>query len=138
MYRVIYASAAIVAFTDPQLDDLLQVSRRNNLAYNITGMLLYKDGNFMQTIEGPAEAVRALVSKVKTDPRHHRFRVLMEGPILQRSFDNWSMGYKKIAPGKSLDLPGYTNTSDLSFMSEQFIQSPFESLRLMLSLKEET
>jgi hypothetical protein len=61
MFRIVYVSAASEPFSDQQLKELLQKSRQNNVAAGITGMLLYKDGTFMQTLEGPELAVKILL-----------------------------------------------------------------------------
>jgi hypothetical protein len=131
MFRIIYSSAAIAPFSEEQLDELLQKSRRKNLAADITGMLLYKDGNFMQTLEGPAIAVQTLLEQIKSDPRHGDLTTLMEGPILERTFGSWSMGFKKITQETLISLPGYLDSGDFSLMSSQFLQNPRRSFDLL-------
>ncbi len=113
--------------------ELLQKSRQHNLTANITGMLLYKDGNFMQTLEGPVPAVKTLVEKIRNDPRHRNFKILMEGPITERSFESWSMGFKKITRETSINLPGYYDSDDLSLISSPLLQNQSRSLELLLS-----
>ncbi len=58
MFFLVYVSSAVRPFSRVDLDDLLATSRANNARVGITGMLLYKDGNFMQVLEGDEEAVR--------------------------------------------------------------------------------
>jgi len=135
MFRIVYVSAATVPFSDQQLEELLQKSRRNNVAADITGMLLYKDGTFMQSLEGPELAVKTLLAKIRSDPRHRKFTVLMEGPIVERSFETWSMGFKKITEGTSINVPGYIDSDNLSLMSNQFLQNPSRSLVLLSYFK---
>ncbi len=131
MFRIIYSSAATAPFSTRELEELLQRSRLNNLASDITGMLLYKDGNFMQTLEGPAIAVQALLGKIKSDPRHADVTTLMEGPILERSFGSWSMGFKKITQDTPISIPGYHDSGDFSLMSSQFVRNPRRSFDLL-------
>jgi hypothetical protein len=138
MLRIIYSSSAAAPFSEQQLDELLQTSRRKNLAAGITGLLLYKDGNFMQTLEGPEIAVKTLLEKIKSDLRHRRFTLLMETPILERSFGNWSMGFKRITQETSINVPGYHDSDDFSLMSSRFVQHPLMSLELLLSFKQES
>lgn len=135
MLRVIYVSSAIAPFSENQLDELLATSRRNNLATDITGLLLYKDGNFMQTLEGPDQAVQELMAKIRSDPRHHHFTTLMEGPILERSFGNWTMGFRKITRETPIEVPGYSQSDELSLMSSPFLQNPLRSLALLLACR---
>jgi hypothetical protein len=50
MFHIVYASSALQLFTKPELQTLLEKARQNNAKLNVTGMLLYKDGNFMQAL----------------------------------------------------------------------------------------
>ena len=86
----------------------------------------------MQTLEGPELPVQTLLEKIKSDPRHRNLTTLMEGPILERSFGSWSMGFKKITQETSINVPGYHNSDDFSLMSSQFLQNPPLSLELLL------
>jgi Sensors of blue-light using FAD len=52
MFHIVYASSASEAFTGPELQVLLDQARQKNAKFAVTGMLLYKDGNFMQVLEG--------------------------------------------------------------------------------------
>ena len=52
MFYTVYVSSAVDLFSDEELLKLLDVSRKNNQALDVTGMLLYKGGNFMQFLEG--------------------------------------------------------------------------------------
>ena len=42
-------------------------------------MLLYKDGNLMQVLEGEESAVRALYAKITADDRHRGHMILWDG-----------------------------------------------------------
>ncbi len=66
---LVYASAATRDFGPSELAQILTKSGRNNLRAGITGMLLYRSGNFIQTIEGPAAAVDTLLKRIACDPR---------------------------------------------------------------------
>jgi hypothetical protein len=45
---MVYVSAAVKLFGEQELSELLAVSRRNKSERNLTGMLCYSDGNFIQ------------------------------------------------------------------------------------------
>ena len=70
MIRMVYISSAVRLMTDAELVSLLRQCRANNEKAGITGMLLYKGGNFMQALEGPEEDVDRLQRRIETDPRH--------------------------------------------------------------------
>lgn len=64
MFSIVYASSATTHFSPAQLAGLLAQCREHNSAADVTGMLLYKHGNFMQVLEGEEETVRALFTKI--------------------------------------------------------------------------
>lgn len=90
---VVYVSSATRLFTDPELQMLLEQSRERNARQGITGMLLYKDGNFLQLIEGPEPAVRALHARIGTDTRHRHVITVFDEMVHERQCPDWSMGY---------------------------------------------
>ena len=83
---LVYVSAAVVKFTIAQLESLLARARVNNARNNITGVLLYCDGNFMQCLEGPIDAVQSTFRRIEYDPSHTGLIRLIEMPITKRSF----------------------------------------------------
>lgn len=91
--QLIYGSAAQTLFSKEDLVSLLKKSRANNAAKLITGALFYKDGNFLQVLEGPESEVRALYEKIKLDPRHTRIISFIERTISERDFPDWKMAF---------------------------------------------
>jgi hypothetical protein len=135
MYMTVYVSSAVELFSEQELTTLLEKSRKNNGTLDITGMLLYKDGNFMQLLEGPKEAVLALVAKIKLDTRHRGIIVLLHEDHAEREFNQWAMGFKKLDSDASLEVPGYSDFLDLPLTSEQFLLNPSKALKLLLNFK---
>ena len=93
MRQVIYASAATVSFSQSDLIELLKIARQRNSAVDISGMLLYNAGSFLQVLEGPDENVDALFAKIQKDTRHTRCLLLSRKTIQEKEFENWSMGF---------------------------------------------
>ncbi len=93
LYRYIYLSSAIEPMTQEDIEQILAASRRNNTPAEITGLLVYHDGHFLQVIEGPKEAVTHCVARIKQDPRHDTIFRLSSGPVAQRAFPDWRMGF---------------------------------------------
>lgn len=60
-------------FSEGEPVSLLQQSRENNLRLGITGLLLYKDLDFTQVIEGEDSTVQKLSSRIERDPRHRAY-----------------------------------------------------------------
>lgn len=84
---------------EPTVARILATSRRNNPIKNIVGGLYYGDGCFFQYLEGEESAVRTLCECIKQDHRHKDFKVVLEGPIEERTFGDWSMKYVPVTVG---------------------------------------
>ena len=110
MLSLTYFSTATVPFNDDDLVELLAVSRRNNTAAEITGMMIYHGGHFVQVLEGPDDAVRTTYDRIARDPRHRDVSVELEDDIEERGFPDWSMGFRD---GSAVeDLEGYSTFFD--------------------------
>lgn len=103
MIQLLYVSGASREMSERDLDDILHKSRANNRRNDITGMLMWADGVFIQILEGEADRVRRLVSRIQGDPRHCYFMVMHEQTSDERLFSDWSMGFKKLDPGRQAD-----------------------------------
>ena len=135
MYFLIYVSSATFDFTEADLLQLLEQSRDDNRELGITGMLLYKGGNFMRVLEGEREAVTAIFEKIRVDKRHKGVIVVMEDDIEQRQFPEWSMGFKLVECGETINIPGYTNFLDYAFDWSDLKTQPSVCQRLLLSFR---
>lgn len=133
--RVVYASIAAKPFSEHQLETHLKSYRERNGKRGITGMLLYKDGNFMQCLEGPKNIVSALLVKIQCDARHRDVNVLLCEDNVEREFNEWTMGFQKISRNTSREIPGYSNFLDLPLTSGQFQLNPSKSLQLLLCFR---
>ncbi|MFU7527098.1 BLUF domain-containing protein [Qipengyuania sp. ASV99] len=74
-----------------EMDAILATSARNNPARGFTGLLLYNGRNFLQLLEGEAEALDALMSRISNDPRHNGVSVLHNSRIEDRTCPQWAM-----------------------------------------------
>lgn len=75
------------------VQDLLAVAKSRNKDLGITGMLLYADGSFFQVLEGDEQVVDKLFARISQDDRHDHIVTIINEPIGERDFENWSMGY---------------------------------------------
>jgi hypothetical protein len=91
LIRLIYASRA-QSLGPMDVKDILERSRRNNLAAGVTGALCLSNGIFLQCLEGDRLVVNALYHRILLDPRHHDPAILDFEEIIQRQFGAWSMG----------------------------------------------
>jgi hypothetical protein len=89
--RLIYRSRISEETTARDMLDIMSTSRSRNREVGITGILLSNGKEFMQILEGPAEAVNALFVKLVEDPRHTRIELIHYGRVETRLFDDWRM-----------------------------------------------
>ena len=91
--QLVYISDARIPISREEISGILESSRRNNPAKGITGLLLYCDGVFIQTLEGPWDAVERLYMLICDDPRHSNAEVLGDSKVDERIFGDWAMAY---------------------------------------------
>lgn len=96
MISLTYLSTATEALSAPELEALLEVSRRRNAEAGVTGLLLYADAHFVQTLEGQIEDVRATMERILVDPRHHDVDIALTYVLRERDFPDWSMGFDEV------------------------------------------
>ncbi len=92
----IYFSKSTKFFHESRLPALLEQWRDDNAKANISGILLYVRGSIIQVLEGEAQAVETLFDRIQTDRRHTDVTRVMNRPIAQRLFPDWTMGYETL------------------------------------------
>ena len=95
--QLVYTSVASELFSRDDLDGILETSRRNNAAADVTGLLLYVDGRVMQVLEGPPKAVADVFHRVQRDARHHTVSVIYHERGSERAFPQWTMHLRSAA-----------------------------------------
>ena len=82
-----------VGIGNPDVQEILAVSKRNNWRRDVTGCLLFSGAHFAQTLEGSADALDPLLARLARDQRHHNVKVLLDHEVTSRRFAEWSMAY---------------------------------------------
>lgn len=116
MHYIVYISSAITSLNQEELRSILIKSRKNNEALDITGMLLYSNGNIIQILEGEKDSVQTTFQKIENDYRHVGVLKLADGVAVHRLFPEWSMGFQSLSDKDFLDLAGYINLKDREFL----------------------
>ncbi|PSJ40409.1 BLUF domain-containing protein [Allosphingosinicella deserti] len=94
MLQIVYISTAQPGFAQSDLREVLEASRRNNAAVDVTGLLVAGGRRFLQVLEGPEAAVEATLARIKADPRHRALVNLSSKQVDARQFGDWSMGFE--------------------------------------------
>ena len=127
--RVVYVSEK-TNVSDTTLKDIIASSKKNNLEEDITGCLLSGSNSFLQLLEGPADFIDTLYSKISKDNRHGNVVTLCDEIIDQRLFLSWSM---KLAPFENMEW------SKEDFNSGNFLDiTSEEALNVFVRLNEYT
>lgn len=135
LFRIVYVSSAVSSFTPEELLALLKRARPRNMAAQVTGLLLYHDGNFMQCLEGPEPQVKATHARILNDPRHHGCITLIKAPVTDRLFSDWSMAFRNIAASEATAIPGFSDFLSRSERSES-LRTSHNALHLLHSFRE--
>jgi Sensors of blue-light using FAD len=135
LYSMTYVSSACTPFSKLQLHDLLAVSNRNNKRDAITGMLLYKDGNFMQVLEGDRTSVEQTSERIERDSRHRGVITLLRGELQARQFAGWAMGFQDLTALVGNSPEGYTPFLQSALTDPAFSKNPSAAQKLLLSFR---
>lgn len=71
-YQLLYISAAEHEFSEKELEELLKAARENNERLEISGMLLFHKGSFIQALEGKKDDVERLYQNISIDANKAR------------------------------------------------------------------
>ena len=95
LVELLYCSISVAPqLTNVDIAQILASARRRNIAEEITGMLIYHRGEFVQILEGRKKSVQNVYEDfICPDPRHMAINKVLENTISHRSFNDWSMGF---------------------------------------------
>lgn len=107
--QLVYRSAASHAMDETALQHLLEQARARNEAEQLTGLLVFDQGRFVQWLEGPSEGVERVWSSIQRDARHAEVERLHTPWHPERLFPEWRMQLgiraNPLRPNTGLPLP---------------------------------
>jgi hypothetical protein len=121
MLRVTYISAESYKLSSEDLLAILGKCNENNPRRGLTGMLIYGNGTFIQSVEGDEKIVKNTISKISSDTRHKDFKVLSEEITEQRLYDEFNMGFERLTEDS------ISNITSLKALSLKQLNSQFLS-----------
>lgn len=127
LFHLVYVSKAVADISYTDIHNILEVSRLKNLQDGITGVLIFRDGYFLQLLEGPEEKVRQTLNRIILDDRNFDLHVLIETVSTDRLFSDWTMAFY------DGDLSANA-TEDLLFLFEACLDKRRESKSLIMPM----
>lgn len=106
---IVYLSSSVGLFEEQDLSIILEQSRRNNGNSGVTGVMLYVRGSIVQVLEGEKDTVETLYGRIEQDRRHKDVIRVLNRPIEQRLFSNWTMGYETITARQLKEINNVVN-----------------------------
>lgn len=107
------------------------MARSYNKTFQITGVLLYHDGNFFQYLEGPRLGLQTIYPYIQRSKLHHDIIEMAREPISQRAFSSWLMGFNHAPESMMLQL---SNASWKASLDQMLCQpSASEGMALLLN-----
>lgn len=88
---ITYRSTASAKPSAAEIDELTAKAQAKNHRLGLTGMLLYQEGEFLQTLEGNPANLEKVWSSIRRDPRHCNIDVLSEHIVPARLFSGWDL-----------------------------------------------
>lgn len=104
-----YSSVLAPGCTEAELLPILTKARRTNATLQATGILLFHRRSFFQVLEGPRQRIEALYERISADPRHTEVKRLVNEPIEERSFRDWTMGLMEPTAADLASVPALTS-----------------------------
>ena len=98
--------------TAAQLLTILQQCYSHNGLNNVTGMLLYGNGTFLQALEGDEDVIASLYQSIESDRRHSNVTCLSRKTITTRRYPGWCMEFCR------MPALGWGNAGDRRRMGE--------------------
>ena len=92
LHEILYCSVLAPDQAPVTVGTIASHARARNAARDITGLLVFDGLRFCQHLEGPRDAVLALMRKIEQDARHTQVRVAYEGPLAERRYSGFGMG----------------------------------------------
>ena len=102
MFTICYISSARSGITEEDLSKLFSITQKYNTAGNITGILLYQSGKFLQVLEGEEDTLLNLYEKIEQDSRHNNIFVILKQKCKRRIFENYESRFSIVKSKEEL------------------------------------
>ncbi len=87
----------------------------------------------MQILEGNEQNVLALYEQIENDRRHTGLIVLMQEPLAERHFPDWSMAFKDLNSPEVQTMQGYSELLNIPLEDDDLLHDPHQYMVLLKS-----
>ncbi len=116
-YTISYVSTVSPYLSDSDIEELMDYVKIHNNFLNITGILIYADGNFFQVLEGEEDTIKILFERIRKDPRHYNVIKILDNHIEDNSFSEYHSSFTIIS-----DRSGYKELH--KFLQKEKLSNP--------------
>ncbi len=100
-YVISYVSTVNPDLSEIDIENLMAYVKIHNNTLDITGILIYSDGNFFQVLEGKKEIIKKLFGRIKKDQRHYNIIKMLDKEITDGSFSEYHSSFTVISGNNS-------------------------------------
>ncbi len=103
LHEILYVSTIATDAPIRVVADIAAKARAKNRSLGITGLLIFDGMHFCQQLEGDEQKVEALMEQIRQDPRRTHVTDLHHGPLDQRRYRRFSLGYTSVEDVEALE-----------------------------------
>lgn len=92
-YAIVYVSTASPNLEESEVGEVLSGSKSWNNQHDVTGLLLFSEGNFFQIIEGEKNVIFQLFENIKKDKRHRNIMQIFGKEIHKEAYDGYDSDF---------------------------------------------
>ncbi|MCK8522202.1 BLUF domain-containing protein [Aquimarina sp. D1M17] len=96
-YVISYVSTINPQVSDMNVTELMDHVKHRNTDLEITGILIYSEGNFFQVLEGEKDIIHSIFNKIKNDTRHYNIIKILDKEIEDHSFSKYHSSFTVIS-----------------------------------------
>lgn len=95
-----------------ELYEILTKSGNNNRYFGVTGLLTFRNGRFMQLLEGEETTVRDTYKRIRSDLRHVEVTTIADQSVEKQEFEEYKMCFEAKYERLFKDNQGYISRRD--------------------------
>lgn len=131
MYTICYVSSAKPDLSKEQLESLFSATQQYNISEDISGILLYESGKFLQVLEGPKELLTSLYTKIEEDDRHENIFLILKSNTRKRVFEDYSSRFSIVKSKEDLQkIETYLNQIEDAIPNLRYVKGVLEPFLL--------